>query len=598
MRVLLVNMPFASVVRPALGISLLKATLREAGHACDVIYPNIAFARLLGIANYEQIAVGLPHPLLVGEWVFTDELYTGRTRPAAGYIDGLQERRAISADDAELVLAAREHASWFIDRCLRDVEWGDYALVGFASASAQNVAALALAAQVKARHPLVQIVFGGSNWEEEMGRELHRRFTFVDFACSGEADESLPALVDCLERNRRDGLPQIPGIVFRQDGESVSTGPGRPVRGLDELPYPDYTDYFETLAANRLTRMAEPAVLMETCRGCWWALRHPCSFCGSPGRRRPYREKSVPRILEEIRALVATYPCASMEIVDDVPSPAFFEEALPELASDPLDVPLFCEVRPEVTETQIALLSNLDASVQPGIESFNDRLLRLMRKGSRGLENIRLLRWCRDHGVPAEWNLVYRVPGEAGEDYDQMLALLPSLWSLDPPAGCGPVRLDRFSVYAERPEDHGLGGLDALAVYKYLYPFPDSSLRRIAYAFEWPADASPSPAPEKRLRDGIEAWRKAHEKGGDSRPARPLTPLERLILEAAWSICDRGDLVTRAQESFPAEPCLEADLDSALATLLAEAALVRDGDRYLTIARLPHADRELGRADG
>ena len=594
MRVLLVNMPFASVVRPALGVSLLKATLREAGHECDVVYPNIAFANLLGLKTYEKIAVDLPHPFLVGEWVFAEELFGATARPKAGYIDALQEQGSLSAENAELVLAARRRASWFIDRCLRDVDWRDYELAGFASTSAQNIAALALAARVKTACPEIQIVFGGSNWDEEMGQEFHSRFTFVDFACSGEADESLPALVNCLAEQRYEDLASIPGIVFRRDGGSVSTGPAEPVRGLDELPYPDFTDYFEGLAANRLTRLAEPAVLLETCRGCWWGSRHPCTFCGSPGCRRPYREKSAPRVLAEMRALVDSYPCFSIELVDDVPPPAFFDEVLPSLAADPPGVPLFCEVRPEVTEAQIALLAALDGSVQPGIESFDDRLLRLMRKGSRGLENIRLLRWCRDYGVPAVWNLMYRVPGEADEDYQGMLALLPSLWSLEPPSGCGPVRLDRFCAYAERPEEYGLGRLEALSAYRYLYPFPSSSLRRIAYAFQWPADSPVSTAPGRRLLDAVEAWRAAHEKGADPCLRRPLEPLERMLLDAAWSICRRDDLLARARACFPGRRDIEADLDAALHDLLAEAALVRDGDRYLTIARLPEYEPEAG----
>lgn len=41
----------------------------------------------------------------------------------------------------------------------------------------------------------MKIVFGGGNWEDEMGLELHRWFPFVDNVCPGEADESFPALV-------------------------------------------------------------------------------------------------------------------------------------------------------------------------------------------------------------------------------------------------------------------------------------------------------------------------------------------------------------------------------------------------------------------
>ena len=487
MKTLLVSMPFASVTRPALGISLLKAELLRAGLECDVVYANIAFARLLGIARYERIATELPHPLLAGEWVFTDDLYRGRRHPPAGYAEDLLKGRAsLAGEDIGLVLAARVLAPPFIDECLAAVPWADYGLVGFTSGSAQNVAALALAARVKEENPDVAVVFGGSNWDEEMGRELYDCFPFVDYVCPGEADWTLPALVHALA-DGRDDVGDIPGVVSRRRGRSVSTGAAVPVADLDDLPYPDYDDYFDTLRANKLDRATAPAVLVETCRGCWWAAGRPCSFCGSPGCRREYRTKSPARILDEMRAIVARYPCASIELVDDVPSPEFFDHVLPALAAEPLGVRLFCEVRPETSEAHIRELAAAGATIQPGIESLSDHVLRLMHKGSRALENIRLLRWCRSYGVRATWNLIYGVPGETVEDYEEMLRLVPSLSGLDPPDGCGQVRMDRFSSYAEQPRDYGLGELEALDAYRYLYPFPDSSLRRIAYAFEWPA---------------------------------------------------------------------------------------------------------------
>ena len=43
-RVLLVVPPFYQVVTPALGVSLLKAALAQAGVPCDVLYLNIPFA--------------------------------------------------------------------------------------------------------------------------------------------------------------------------------------------------------------------------------------------------------------------------------------------------------------------------------------------------------------------------------------------------------------------------------------------------------------------------------------------------------------------------------------------------------------------------
>jgi len=598
-KTLLISMPFASATRPALGISLLKAELLRAGQPCDVVYANIAFARLLGIAGYERIATGLPHPLLAGEWVFTDSLYRQGVTPVSGYQEELLERHAsLTAEDVELVLAARALAPAFIDECLAAVPWLEYGLVGFTSGSAQNLASLALASRLKQENPHLRVVFGGSNWDEEMGRELHERFPFVDCVCSGEADRTLPALVRALAAGKDDAAGDIPGLVLRRHGRTHSTGAPVPVADLDGLPYPDYVDYFETLHANKLVRALAPSALVETCRGCWWASRHPCSFCGSPGCRREYRTKSPERILREMRAIVALYPCASIELVDDVPSPEFFDQVLPVFAAEPLGVPLFCESRPGISEAHVGVLAAAGASIQPGIESLSDHVLRLMRKGSRALENVRLLRWCRSHGVRASWNLIYGVPGETVEDYEEILRLLPSLRCLDPPDGCGPVRLDRFSSYAEKSREPGVEDLEALDSYRYLYPFPDSSLRRIAYAFEWPMEHRREVATRARqLLAEVRRWQEGPiedipvlrqdpgqspklvwRRGPGADGGRRLSILEGAVLDAARDICPESVLqrIAGGIES-------EESLDQVITTLRAEGLLLEQDGRYLSL---------------
>ena len=334
--------------------------------------------------------------------------------------------------------------------------------------------------------------------------------------------------------------------------------------------------------------------------------RHPA---GSPGCRRVYRTKSPPRVLDELRYLASRPGCGSLELVDDVPPAQFFADVLPALAAHPLPVPLFCEVRPEATHRQIALLAAAGASIQPGIESLNDHVLRLMHKGSRALENVRLLLWCRAHGVPASWNLIYGVPGETAADYEQMLGLLPALGPLDPPEGCGPVRLDRFSAYADHPEKYGIGELEPLTPYRYLYPFPKRSLARIAYAFEYSLGGVDDPWMRARpLVAAIAGWQSRRERGEvrllsgpdgsatllDTRPEasaprRPLDPLEAAVYRACADICRRALLDDLVATALPGSGATAADIDAALARFVRERVMVRDGERYLSLA-LPTQD--------
>jgi ribosomal peptide maturation radical SAM protein 1 len=608
--VLLVNMPFASARGPALGLSTLKAVLERDGVPCDVAYPNVSYAVMLGLDAYERIARDLPYTSLAGEWIFSSCLYGGGRGLDPGYVrDVLIDRWAFDASDLDLVREARALAPAFLDQCFAAIPWGRYDVVGFASTCAQNLAALALARRVRERHPRPVIVFGGSNWDEGMGAELHRRFGFVDFACSGEAEVSLLSLVRWLHAPHKGDLAAIPGLVYRRLGVTVQGHPAEPIKDLDDLPYPDASDYLAVLRVNRLGREIRPTMLMESCRGCWWAARRPCRFCASPGCRRPYRPKSTQRILSELRALAEIGGGGALELVDDVPPPAFFEEVLPRLAEDPLPVRLFCELRPEAAREHIRLLGRLGAAVQPGIESLDDHVLRLVGKGSRALENVRLLLWCRAYGVRASWNLIFGIPGETAADYDRMRRFLPAIRFLEPPEACAPLRLDRFSDYARRPARYGLRDVRPLLPYPYLYPFPAASLRRIAYSFEY------AQAPDDKLaiavgrvRELVSHWQRDPERGeprlrrgprGDmcildtrvdaAAPNRPLDVLEACVYSAATDIGSREQILAAAEATLPSHEDLAAHVDTALRSFVAARLMVNDGDRYLSLALPPEA---------
>ena len=185
MRVLLVNMPF-STVRPALGVSLLKAHLAEIGVPARVEYLNMRFSKILGGATYFHISEVTPSELLTGDWVFAHCLSPATAASADQYLAMVRVRapRAFSDSAMAGLSRARNLAAPFLDECLRQVDWSAYDLIGFTSTFGQNVASLALARRVKERHPHLPIVLGGANCEGPMGLELHRSFPFIDFVCA------------------------------------------------------------------------------------------------------------------------------------------------------------------------------------------------------------------------------------------------------------------------------------------------------------------------------------------------------------------------------------------------------------------------------
>lgn len=118
--------------------------------------------------------------------------------------------------------------------------------------------------RVKAARPDVRIVLGGP----EVGPEAEHVVTanpWVDVVVKNEGE--LP-MVDLADRWRR-GAPidDVAGVVMRQDGRVVDTGPERFVKDLNTLPSP-YRD-FRSYSYDRTF------ACIETQRGCVYT----CNFC-------------------------------------------------------------------------------------------------------------------------------------------------------------------------------------------------------------------------------------------------------------------------------------------------------------------------------
>lgn len=398
----------------------------------------------------------------------------------------VREWRLADTDLARLK-RMRRHVEPFLGDCLDTVPWGDYTFVGFTSVFQQNIASLALAARVKRRHPDVTIAFGGANWEDTMGAALQAQFPFVDLAFSGEADLSFPAVLEA----RREGRP-VAGIrgvtAAAAGGMAAPSGPER-VHVLDDLPVPDYDAYFEQHRASENGRIVTPTLLVETARGCWWGEKSHCTFCGLNGSTMAFRSKSVDRAVGEILELHDHYGAHSISVVDDILDMRYFRSVLPRLAEADRGLDIFWEIKANLTREQIRILRDAGVlSVQPGIESLSDHVLKLMRKGTTGLRNIELLKWCREYGVKPYWNMLYGFPGETAADYERILSLLPAVWHLHAPTGYGPIRLDRFSPYHADPASFGMVNVRPMAPFTYLYPFDRASLMDIAYYFDFDYD--------------------------------------------------------------------------------------------------------------
>lgn len=600
MRVLLLNMPFVSVSRPSIGLALLKARLTEEGIECVTGYPTIFLAERIGLEAYTLADERLSHALFLGDWLFAQHAFPDEL-DIPTYVNCVKQHSG-SEENFNSVMAARAEIGPFLEACFEKFDIARFDVIGFTTTFQQSLASLALSRMIKQRMPEKIVVFGGGNCEGVMGLELHRSFPWIDYICSGESDRSFPELLKRISANQP--LQGIAGLIYRDGGVSCIGGPADKVHDLDALPDPDFSDFFDAVNASPLKPKLNPAMLIETARGCWWGAKQHCTFCGLNGETMPFRAKSADRVLAEIERQVARHGIKHFQAVDNIISHDYFKSLLPVLKERALGVTFFYEIKSNLRRDQVKLLREAGVlAVQPGIESLSSHVLSLMKKGVTGIQNMALLKWCREYGIEAAWNLLYGFPGETGEDYDASARYASAIPHLRAPGAVAPIRLDRFSPNFNRAEDFGIVNIRPFALYRYIYPLPAENIANLAYFFEY--EHRDGRKPETYLTNMMEQVKVWKENTGgdlrkryneqaelmvvDTRPGRPqmmypFNGIQREIYDYCDEIRSRHAITEFARVKAPTEEGLEEALDVFLRQMEDWQLMVREGSQYLSVA--------------
>ena len=157
-------------------------------------------------------------------------------------------------------------------------------VIGFSVLHGNRWGAIDIARTAKQLNLKTKIVFGGIGatflWKHLLGH-----FPEVDVVVLGEGEWTFLNLVRHFEKKQDQGIGEIRGIAYRENGKILKTREPDPVKDLDSLPIP----------AKHFTY---PHV--SSSRGCAWN----CSFCGSPefwGRK--LRLRSPEKFVEELELL-------------------------------------------------------------------------------------------------------------------------------------------------------------------------------------------------------------------------------------------------------------------------------------------------------
>lgn len=604
-RIALVSMPWESVARPSLALGTLSALAERAGFPCSVLHLNLDCAARLGQTLYDAFAENVVlFPL--GEHFFAVDTFGTEQLDSDAYLSRFGGTAPAGDASPDPLHAMRDRdLPAFLDDAVRAVLGLEPDIVGFTCTFNQVLPSLALARRLKAVRPGITVILGGACVHGQMGEAYAAALgEFVDYVFTGEADDSFVTWLRAFAA----GNPDVPieGVA----GPRAAL-PAVLTRDLDRLPVPDYRAFFsrrEQLMSQGGSLPSVRHLPYESSRGCWWGEKHHCTFCGLNNEGLLYRRKSPDRTVAELEELASTYGITSFMAADNILDFQGYRGLLSRLASSPVEWDLFYEIKANVRRRDVAALRRAGVwRVQPGIESFADHVLNLMRKGSSGLGNIQLLKWMQEYGIKVDYNILVGFPGEKAEDYRQQIRLMKLITHLPPPNGPAiTVRVDRFSPFFDQPASLGIRGLRAADSYSYL--IPRELLAPESYAYFFDRDESDLDSFAGEIAE-INAITTAWKTGGTHRRARlgsgfvevqtwvdgimcrrTMRGAEAAAFLLSDSFVRRGTLVRRLGQVVGQGPA-EAALDA----LISEGILVTDGSRVLSVIpfAVPHSDAEL-----
>jgi radical SAM superfamily enzyme YgiQ (UPF0313 family) len=178
---------------------------------------------------------------------------------------------------------------------------------GFSSICSSYPLTLRLAAEVRTFNPDAQIILGGPQ-ASVVDVATMQAFPCVDFVVRGEADRTLPALLDLLSSQMRGtDLESVPGVTFRREGRVIRNANALPIDDMDLLPLPAFDLDPEVDKRG--------SVYLEAGRGCPFV----CTFCSTNDFfRRNFRLKSPGKMIEHMKAIRQKYGTSTFNLIHDM----------------------------------------------------------------------------------------------------------------------------------------------------------------------------------------------------------------------------------------------------------------------------------------
>ncbi len=511
--VILVSAPWPLYSRPSVQLGALKAFLKTRNPRQRVLalHLYLKVAEQLGFRTYHALSQRTwPAECVFGALLFPErrkEIKTVFQREIKG-------EKTLDGIDFDALVSQVERVS---EGLITGIDWADYQLAGFSICLCQLTSSLYFIRRIKALFPEMTIVVGGSMFAGAQAHGLMEAFPEVDFFINGEGEIPLSQLAKELNHvDVHEKLPIIPGVVSKRDVHNGTPASLSQLATLQDIPCPDYDDYFDLLKTLKSEKKFFPTLPAEVSRGCWWssgvggADRKGCTFCNLNLQWAGYRSKSAHQVASEIDHLTSRHGVLSVNFMDNLLPLKDSQEIFSTLGQLGKDLHLFGEIRATTPRDTLEAMKGAGTrEVQIGIEALSTALLRKLNKGSTAIQNLQIMRDCEELGISNVSNLILQFPGSEPDHVKETLR------ALDFAAPFRPLRAVSFWLGFGSPVWHDQAAFGVKAVFNhpnYRILFPPRVCRAVRFMIQsYRGDRGYQRRLWQPVREEIRAWKKAYE---------------------------------------------------------------------------------------
>ncbi len=277
---------------------------------------------------------------------------------------------------------------------------------------------LRIAAMLKRMEPNLKIAIGGpqvTKYQHEMFADA-TLFEFIDYACVNEGNSAIVEMVEAIEGKRAN--KEVRNTYWAENGEIRFNGVS-PNENMSALPSPSYIG-----AKLDAHLKPEPLFGLMTTRGCAYKI---CTFC-SEAFHSNFAMRSTDRVFEDVKRLVTESGAKHIFFWDSLMPPRSMWELADKIAEAKLDVTWFCNTKfYDLFADPVQAKRLYDGglrSIHFGMESANQRILDLMKKGTKIVKVPAILKTLRQAGIMTQCSWFGGFPTETREEFDETVQFL------------------------------------------------------------------------------------------------------------------------------------------------------------------------------